>query len=369
MRNKIKRIVSIAICCLIVVMYVVEGLNQNIKASSIQTATKLAYEYPIYPGDAEWAEYDARERVQMLQIPEGILAKLTTRELVEVVAAYPRLSNIFYYDTYEMGYNAVKRSFNGLAELAKRDDATECLIEYYTEIDFSKPVDLKNARQVIQASNHNALEVILAQEDFAGKVSTRRTNELEQVVIENVQDRMLRGDDIFYRRINCYYEALQENKLVREESRALTVNTPRGTSVPVITISNEWTAEEKLNERVGILSEFPDVTILGDATMKYNSHAYAWATRTNVWMNDPSAYWEDGSYVPVGNSVTSYAQKITYPNAGSTGISHTSHSSSNDGSVVWSKWGASCLVEHSVYNCPYGEELVPPYAVTVYRRQ
>lgn len=53
--------------------------------------------------------------------------------------------------------------------------------------------------------------------------------------------------------------------------------------------------------------------VVGNATNKYNCHAFAWAGSKFVWMNDPSIYWEDGSYELEGHdSPDRIGQKIYY---------------------------------------------------------
>ena len=45
-----------------------------------------------------------------------------------------------------------------------------------------------------------------------------------------------------------------------------------------------------------IEKNYPGAVVVGNATNKYNCHAFAWAGSKFVWMNDSSIYWEDGSY-------------------------------------------------------------------------
>lgn len=355
---------------ILILSTIVSANNKIISVAAKENPITDEYKYSIYPGDDEWNKYNANEKTQMLQIPEKTLQNLTTEALVKVVAAYPYLSDMFYYDTYEAGFEAVRNSFNGLDELMKREDAAECLIEYYEKIDFREYVNLKEPVSVVKASNNNALEVILAQLQMVNTVSSTKSNEIETSIKKNMQDR-IDNKSTFYIRANCYYEALyeslQQNQLMINDTFS-SVTTPKGTVIGVYIINDEWTIIEKISMRANILTSYPNVTILNDATKKYNCHAYAWASKTNIWMEDPSAYWQDGSYIYTGPSVTSYAQKVTYPQIGQNGITHTAHSSSYDGSIMWSKWGSSCLVEHSLYDCPYGRNIVPPYTIAVYKK-
>ncbi len=174
--------------------------NPVVKAGVPSPLENNVYEYPLYPWDDEWAKYDAREKTQMLQLPEAVLSGLSTQDLVKVVIDYPYLSNVFFYDSYEMGFHAVRNSFNGLDELMKREDAAECLIDFYKKIDFSVSVDFSDAKSSIRASNYNAVEVILAQPEINNAISDEERNELESLIKKN--NRYENG------KIDCYFEAL-----------------------------------------------------------------------------------------------------------------------------------------------------------------
>lgn len=82
------------------------------------------YEYPILPGTQEWADlFTHGAMLRACQIPEDILQAMTTEALVETVVNYPLAADVYAYDTFQMGYDAVKRQFNGLRELERRPDA------------------------------------------------------------------------------------------------------------------------------------------------------------------------------------------------------------------------------------------------------
>ena len=93
------------------------------------------------------------------------------------------------------------------------------------------------------------------------------------------------------------------------------MRTPNGTLVPVLVITGrEVSPAAKARERARIAAKFPGARIVGDATIKYNCHAFALAGRKNVWMNDPSVYWNDGSYrLITSNSPSAVGQKAYHP--------------------------------------------------------
>ncbi len=68
-----------------------------------------------------------------------------------------------------------------------------------------------------------------------------------------------------------------------------------------------WLANKEFDEA------YPNASRIGDSTMHYNCHSYAWysaSTLNPYWMNDPSNYWKDGSYRQI--SEPSVNNKVTW---------------------------------------------------------
>ena len=202
-------IISLSVVFIVAVCFLTSPISKALTQAVIENNV---YKYPIYPGDKEWAEYEAMEKNQMLQIPGDVLNSLTTQDLVKVVVDYPFLSDIFYYDSYSMGFKAVVAGFNGLAELLKRQDAPAALAEYYKNIDFTAKVDLADAKAVTRNSNYNALEIILAQPEINDALSDEQLRQLENVIRKNVQYRNSHRESTFALNVNGYFEALEEKK-------------------------------------------------------------------------------------------------------------------------------------------------------------
>lgn len=85
--------------------------------------------------DEEWKElYTQAEMIAACQIPDRLLKKLTTYELLKLAEEYPLLGNIYTGDTMEEGFQYVVDSFNGLQELLKREDCLEVVCEEYDKL-------------------------------------------------------------------------------------------------------------------------------------------------------------------------------------------------------------------------------------------
>jgi hypothetical protein len=85
-------------------------------------------------------------------------------------------------------------------------------------------------------------------------------------------------------------------------------------------------------------NNYPQATVLANASSTYNCHSYAWNMREGgptCWLNqspDLHKYWDDGSYIQVTSE--SEAQKIFYYNG-----DHSAVKSSVVAGRYESKWG------------------------------
>ena len=63
-----------------------------------------------------------QERLAALQIPDDILAKISTEGLLETCLAFPYLIDILHSNDYQQGFNGLVEKFNGFREILKRSD-------------------------------------------------------------------------------------------------------------------------------------------------------------------------------------------------------------------------------------------------------
>ena len=98
---------------------------------------ELPWDYPIKPGTDEWKELLLGERgvfEAALQIPEEILASLTTEDLMALIILNPYIVSFFLISgngSYEIGLDYGFSSFNGIRELFQREDGLEVLLKHY----------------------------------------------------------------------------------------------------------------------------------------------------------------------------------------------------------------------------------------------
>ena len=123
--------------------------------------------------------------------------------------------------------------------------------------------------------------------------------------------------------------------------------TPNNTQVQV-TVESEMSNSEIDKWNRYFKEEYPNAEYAGTATKTYNCHNFAWnnSAPDQYWMEDPQAYWVDGSYL----SDSANFDKIFYPEYNISGT-HSAKTHSN-GKYI-SKWGPGPLMIHDPNYGPY----------------
>ncbi len=112
----------IKICNLrsVIILFALISLNGNAQ-------NNLMYNFPD-----NWREgKNPAERKQSLQIPESILQNISTIHLLESCLDYPYLSDIYFFENFQTGFNNVLEDFNGLRELLKREEVEKIILNKY----------------------------------------------------------------------------------------------------------------------------------------------------------------------------------------------------------------------------------------------
>jgi hypothetical protein len=125
-------------------------------ASAQKPSPGIYYDYPIVPGTAEWAALETHaEMVAAVQVPDDVLKKMTTEELVVAVLENPLAPSIFAYYThgsgYDSGYRILCDDLNCFRELDSRADASEELAKVINDLrssvenleDYDDPVNFR----------------------------------------------------------------------------------------------------------------------------------------------------------------------------------------------------------------------------------
>lgn len=144
---------------------------------------KATWDYPVKPGSKEWLEVsDFSKRFELLNIPEPLLKRISTEELVRSCLNYPEFRLIFTRNDLQSGYNFIRSSFNGFVELESRSDGGKELMKVYTGY---KPdgfdlnsIDLEIGKFM---SKFAYIEILMAQTKILNKLNPGDSKELMSI--------------------------------------------------------------------------------------------------------------------------------------------------------------------------------------------
>ena len=313
--------------------------------------------------DPDWKSTISRvERGEKLQLPEEILNGLSTDALIEAVIDYPFFSDVYAFDNVQDGFDIMYDSFNGVRELAMRNDAASVLLDKYSK----EPV-LTEATSDSDVFRITDIEILISQDFITDKLSDSEKKQLINVASKKYK--MEKDSDVYGEyTTGIIFDLLSTNCDDTEFTRQMqsyisSVYTPNNTPVQVTGYNSEPLSTYQINQNNSDYdSYYPNAIRYGSSTGKYNCHSYAWyyqSTSNNCWMNDPSAYWNDGSFYPSGNPQHGY--KMLYANYGALKhsavvdqrLSGPSQMNFMDLVYVYSKWGQCGLYYHRGNDCPY----------------
>lgn len=164
------------------------------------SAFAQGFEFKIKPGTEEWKKlqtYD--EMINVCQIPDSLLKKISTKELINICLDYPLLYSITYFNTPQNGFDNFKSNFNGVRELLKRPDLPKLLISSYILI---SPSNYKKEWNLFEKGTYSfkisAIELILAQSEVVDILNNLEKKNLINLLL--TKDIEKSKNDIFFNR-------------------------------------------------------------------------------------------------------------------------------------------------------------------------
>jgi len=160
------------------------------------TEEKVTWDYPIRYGTKEWeALKTVEEQFNAYNIPDEIIKKISTEELVKICLAYPEWGLMTAHNSRQTGFFILIRLFNGFRELFNRNDAATELLKVYEKLD---PLSIDPNWTTLQQGKYSfqltKIEMFLCQKrifDQLEKVGIR--NLKETVVLKYQRKKMLPG--------------------------------------------------------------------------------------------------------------------------------------------------------------------------------
>jgi hypothetical protein len=136
------------------------------------------YKYPVRPGMPEWKELRGpTERVEATQVPEHILAGMSTLALAATCWDYPMTLHVIVHNTYQEGLENIIKFSNAHQELLRREDAGVSLLRIYENLEPKNP-DWSAARKGEYQFQFMTIELLLGQEEVLAGMSDAEKNRL-----------------------------------------------------------------------------------------------------------------------------------------------------------------------------------------------
>ena len=177
----------------VLIFQIVDGVivdGATVKSSSSTDNTKIVdkYHFPDISKMNDWERPTIiQDRLAALQIPDAVLASISTEGLLETCLDFPYLIDIFHANDYQTGFNALVEEFNGFREILKRSDLTTALIGKYNRVG----TDVKGLRmlniieQGMFSFRHFVLEFMLAQDVVLNNLNKEQEETLFLLTVEH----------------------------------------------------------------------------------------------------------------------------------------------------------------------------------------
>lgn len=326
-----------------------------------------------------WIQYDSfREKLDVLNLPEEILPRLSNEQLAEACAKYPMRIIYMAYDTPAQGAQVIIDNFNGFQELAKRYNFQDALINRYIG---QKLISAKSQSEGLNAVTESENAKIHLDGDkwlmsrymeavFQTDYFNKDLNQADALRLKSI----LESDLVQSSDTSAYTRNSKAKVLMKLQPSTYSVNSAGDYTYRFIYTfhGNEILVYDREDLPADILAEadkeycksFPNAILKGSSTLTYNCHYYAWVGtgRNKYWMVD-NIYYNGKTYKNVENYMTNDVNVRASVNDSYTTVygidmndiyrgTHSMHYNPSTGKYT-SKWGEGPLMEHSENDMPY----------------
>ncbi|MES2650699.1 MAG: hypothetical protein V4663_03110 [Bacteroidota bacterium] len=185
------------------------------------------YDYPIKPGSSVWKNFKStQEMVDACQIPEGVLKKLSTKDLLKVCLKYPLLRDYTASNSPYEGLKNIIGIFNGLTEFINRQDCHKFLFEHY------KNQNINSIQSITNKGSYTfdicALELLLCQKQLMERFNKQELTDVLNTIMKKYEDKAKYADYFgFYGKMttafagNKFKEALDSTRIEKDAKKKL----------------------------------------------------------------------------------------------------------------------------------------------------
>lgn len=270
--------------------------------------------------DEEWKELDGKEEMlAVCQLPDKLLKKLSTYELLKLTEEYPMLGDIYAADTTKEGFRNLVDSFNGLRELLSREDCLEVVCGEYKNLTFPEKCAISYSECETEEEKVALFNEILHNDELL-KIEVedskpvlvcdllemimldKTTEENVEMLLEIVVDKAPEKEKSEYFEEsdkNLYVSELEESMLseasayaVTEEDVNITVKTVYWKGIAIEVKAADKIVYNDYHDIMEMLSGRSDgdkLSLVNVGTQQSNCHSYAWLSR--LFPNKYQYYW------------------------------------------------------------------------------
>lgn len=166
-------------------------VNEIVKENNSANAdyTNVSFSFDSVTNPTVWKRFQNLEEMQAAcQIPQKVLEKMSTDNLIQACMNYPLYAIYAAYNNEMDGIKVITDNFNGFKELQKRKNAAEKLIDYYNNINIDRIVNIVSTRSTFQTKDEISvlhigyIELILASKFIPAVYSESNISRLENVM-------------------------------------------------------------------------------------------------------------------------------------------------------------------------------------------
>lgn len=178
MKTNLSLIKLIALC----LMLLLQGCKKDdivvstFKEIQFPEESALSWDYPVKPSSDKWKTFKTGlEMVEACQIPESVLSRLSTEELLLICLKFPLLLDIGAFNFFSDGYAGYEKNFNGIREFYRRSDAAAVIYSYYNQLNFD---DAKMYSSIFFVFRVSVVEYILSATSVISNYSAKQKKEV-----------------------------------------------------------------------------------------------------------------------------------------------------------------------------------------------
>ena len=309
-----------------------------------------------------------------MQIPDDILVKMPTNELLQSCVTFPLVVECIIRGREFPELDLLNKKYNGYAELFRRNDFVKVLLGEYQNLpnQIEKKLKVDDTGKGTLSFKYLTYEYLMAESVVTEKIKKSADKaDIETMILDGVEAIVkhpelfssihytplvkLMDSDIFSEANRSRMESLL---YAREGYERTVIYTPNGS--PILNayelIGSDYSSDERLDIKSLYIYGYgiPEDSIVGEPSLRYNCHAYAWHMPwgggeywiigadddhpTNGYYLSP--YWNDESYIECGQSDN--PDVVLYAGG---------HSARCLGNGVYeSKWDSGPVIRHQLNN-------------------